>query len=263
MKTLLQLIFITLLSVHSIAQSTDDRQVNTRNCQQINERELEIKMNQIRALRSETERAQALMQLTRTRCLYTSQLICSVNGLLTNDLAKLDVTKIAYPNIVDRENFLDVCDVFSRFSNAIKLYHFINENTSYNDYYNNNQNNPNFNNQDNNYTPPVHSPYPPVVNTTCSVSNDDMNAIVQAINKESFASTKVKICKEIVSNKRCFKASQVKEIIRLFSFESDRLEIAKYAYDFTADKENYFVVHDALEFSDSKEALTDYIKSKR
>ena len=45
----------------------------------------------------------------------------------------------------------------------------------------------------------------------------------------------------------------------LFTFENNRLEIAKYAYGKTVDKGNYFVVNDAFTFN-SKEKLNEYIR---
>ena len=45
----------------------------------------------------------------------------------------------------------------------------------------------------------------------------------------------------------------------LFTFENNRLEIAKYAYGKTVDKGNYFVVNDVFTFN-SKEKLNEYIR---
>jgi hypothetical protein len=45
----------------------------------------------------------------------------------------------------------------------------------------------------------------------------------------------------------------------LFTFENNRLDIAKYAYGKTVDKRNYSVVNDAFTFN-SKEKLDQYIR---
>jgi len=45
----------------------------------------------------------------------------------------------------------------------------------------------------------------------------------------------------------------------LFSFENNRLDIAKYAYGKAVDKRNYDVVNDAFTFN-SKEKLDQYIR---
>lgn len=56
---------------------------------------------------------------------------------------------------------------------------------------------------------------------------------------------------------------QVKELLALFSYEDSKLELAKYAYDYTVDKGNYFMVNEAFSYSSSKESLMDYIKNRK
>ena len=47
-----------------------------------------------------------------------------------------------------------------------------------------------------------------------------------------------------------------------FDFESTKLEYAKFAYDFTYDKGNYFKVNDAFDFESSIEELDEYIHGR-
>jgi hypothetical protein len=49
----------------------------------------------------------------------------------------------------------------------------------------------------------------------------------------------------------------------LFTFENNRLEVAKYAYRKTADKQNYYQLNDALTFSSTKEELARFIRESR
>lgn len=84
----------------------------------------------------------------------------------------------------------------------------------------------------------------------------------QAVKKESFDDTRLKVAKQVISN-NYFNAAQVKELASLFSFEDSKLQIAKYAYDYTVDKGNYFVVNDAFSFSSSKEELMNYIQNRK
>jgi len=58
-----------------------------------------------------------------------------------------------------------------------------------------------------------------------------------------------------------FTADQVKEMMSLFAFENNKLDIAKQAYSKTIDKENYHCVSDALNFKSSKEELARFIRS--
>jgi hypothetical protein len=57
-------------------------------------------------------------------------------------------------------------------------------------------------------------------------------------------------------------SSEIAEITKLFSFESSRLDFAKYAYDYVIDPKNYVIVQDAFMFSSSTSELQDYIAAK-
>ena len=56
-----------------------------------------------------------------------------------------------------------------------------------------------------------------------------------------------------------FTSQQVFELVCLFDFESDRVEVAKQAYHKTIDKQNYHLVFEAFEFSSSRMKLERYI----
>lgn len=96
----------------------------------------------------------------------------------------------------------------------------------------------------------------------CGVSAVEVEQIKESIKSQSFNNTQVTLAKQAFSSKPCFKALQIREIVSLFSFESSKLEIAKYAYDYCEDKNNYFLVNDAFSFSSSIDDLNKYIKSK-
>lgn len=84
----------------------------------------------------------------------------------------------------------------------------------------------------------------------------------QTLRNESFENTRVTLAKQTIAT-NFFTAAQVKDIVNVFSFESYKLEIAKYAYDYTVDKGSYFMINDAFSFSNSKEELNNYIRTKK
>lgn len=107
---------------------------------------------------------------------------------------------------------------------------------------------------------------PPPANTnnggcTFPASSTDMSNLKGSIQKQSFADNKMNVAKNFIKNK-CLSVAQIKEVMGLFSFEDDKLEFAKAAYDRCSDKENYFMVGDALTFSSSQDELMDFINSK-
>lgn len=89
-------------------------------------------------------------------------------------------------------------------------------------------------------------------------SNKTFALTLNAIKKQSFDTERLKIAKTAVSQGNML-SSEVAEITKLFSFESTRLEFAKYAYSYTTDKKNYVIVQDAFQFSSSTSELQDYI----
>ncbi len=82
----------------------------------------------------------------------------------------------------------------------------------------------------------------------------------QVLKNESFDDTRLKIAKQTIAD-NYFSSNQVKDILSLFSFENSKLEIAEYAYKYTTDKNNYFILNDAFSYSGSKEELARYIKA--
>ena len=82
----------------------------------------------------------------------------------------------------------------------------------------------------------------------------------KSIASKDFEDSKIKIAKQII-NTNCLLSSQVKEIMMLFDFENTRLELAKYAYGYTYDLGNYYIVNDAFDFESSIDELNEYINS--
>jgi hypothetical protein len=82
------------------------------------------------------------------------------------------------------------------------------------------------------------------------------------VNNNRYESDKVTIAKDAIS-KNYFVADQVKTLLESFNYESNKLDIAKYMYDRTLDKENYYVVLSGLNYSVSKDELTAFIKRAR
>ena len=85
---------------------------------------------------------------------------------------------------------------------------------------------------------------------------------LESINSKSFETSKLTIAKQIAGS-NCLLCKQVKEIMKLFSFESNRLEFAKYAYKYTWDINNYFLLNDAFDFESSIDELNKYIQSRK
>jgi hypothetical protein len=87
----------------------------------------------------------------------------------------------------------------------------------------------------------------------------DFNTAKSSINGKSFEDSKLTMAKQVLDN-NCMTSAQVKEVMGLFSFENNKLDLAKYAYGRTVDKNNYYKVNDTFTFESSITELDSYIK---
>jgi Domain of unknown function (DUF4476) len=94
------------------------------------------------------------------------------------------------------------------------------------------------------------------------MSNRDFDRAKEAIRHEVFDNTRLDIAKHIV-NQNMMTTMQVKELVQMFSFDDSKLDLSKYAYTYTTDRNNYYLIYDAFSFSDSKEKLARYIREFR
>jgi hypothetical protein len=97
---------------------------------------------------------------------------------------------------------------------------------------------------------------------TVGMSDRDFDNVLNQIDKEWLESNKLKSAINVVRN-NSISAAQVKELLLLFSFENNKLELAKQAYASTVDKRNYEVVFGVFSFAGSKAELDRYIRNYR
>jgi Domain of unknown function (DUF4476) len=94
------------------------------------------------------------------------------------------------------------------------------------------------------------------------MNDREFSQVLQAISKEWLESNKLKSATQIVTA-NSLTSAQVKQLVLMFSFESNKLELAKQAYRNTVDKNNYFMINDVFSFSSSKDDLARFIRSSR
>jgi hypothetical protein len=118
-------------------------------------------------------------------------------------------------------------------------------------HYNNNGphpgNNYNANDYDNNY-----------YYTSPGMNSYEFMELKSIVSNTSFDNSKLAICKQAISS-NTVSSSQVFELMSLLSFESSKLELAKFAYYYVVDKNRFYVVNNAFSFSSSIDELNDFI----
>ena len=91
-----------------------------------------------------------------------------------------------------------------------------------------------------------------------AMSSGEFSDARGSINSKTYEDSKLAIAKQI-TKANCLSAQQVKEVMNLFTYEDSKLEFAKFAYQYTADKNNYYKVHDAFGYETSIEELNEYL----
>ena len=92
-----------------------------------------------------------------------------------------------------------------------------------------------------------------------AISNNEFDRILWAISKESFEANKM-ISAEQIINSNYFTTTQLKQLLRLFNVERNRLELAKLGYDKVVDQANYYSLSDLFSYNSSRDELAHCIR---
>lgn len=90
------------------------------------------------------------------------------------------------------------------------------------------------------------------------MNNDSFSRFLQAVKKNSFDDDRLRMVEQ-QSRSVSFTAEQIKSLMKIFSFEDKRVDLAKSLYIKCVDRQNFYIVYDVLNFSSSKKELSDYI----
>lgn len=93
------------------------------------------------------------------------------------------------------------------------------------------------------------------------MTSGNFNAAMATIKKQSFEDTRLKTAKQVVAA-NCLSVDQIMQVANTFSFEENKLDFAKYAYDFCSEPKNYFQLNGIFKFSTNVDELSDYVQSR-
>ncbi|MBR5982970.1 MAG: DUF4476 domain-containing protein [Bacteroidales bacterium] len=214
--------------------------------------------SQVRARYFDSSRLTVAKQACRYNCMTSDQIrdLCKEFSYESN---RLDFAKYAFEYCYDRYRYYIVGQSFTYSSSVDDLNRYItNQMAAYQNPYGG-YNNGGYNNggYQGGYG------YFQSDNPNCHyiMTEQDFNDLCNMINNTPYSSTKMTIAKQACSF-TCISAEQVREICRLFSFDSDRLTFAKYAYEHCYDRRNYFKVNDVFTFTSSVNELNRFINQQ-
>jgi hypothetical protein len=200
----------------------------------LEERALSEKLGAMDSTSQPSEKILSAREMIRGHWLSSLQ-VKAIAARLPDDAARLDFAVAAYPRTLDPENFYEVYDAFASFSKVFRLHDRIRA---------------------------LAQTVPGVAESRPRVSPGDLKNMIRSLRREPFEPTRMTVAKQIfTTSKGAFLSGQVKQILETFSFEPSRLELAKFAYRYTGDPENYFVVNEAFAFSPNRQELARYIES--
>ena len=166
---------------------------------------------------------------------YSVGQVVQLIQLINSDNSRLRLAKLSYRGIVDRNNFYQVVDLLTFQSNKDQLNSYV---SNYKDDVNG----------DNNYN--------------YAMSESDYNRLYETVKSQWPPTTQVNTVKAAFNNLNYFfTAAQVSKMLRLFSFEGDKLDLAKAGYRGIVDRNNINQVYDVFSFQTSKDQLGSFIRS--
>ena len=98
-------------------------------------------------------------------------------------------------------------------------------------------------------------------NDCSGMADNDFRKAMTSIENKSFADEKMVIAAQIL-RANCLYVSQVKTLMGLFTYEEDKIEVAKKSYPRTVDQNNYYQLNDALTYSESVEELNRFLEGQ-
>ncbi len=110
-------------------------------------------------------------------------------------------------------------------------------------------------------TTPVNAPTYQTQGCSYPMAPAEFEEAKKTIAAVSFNDTRLATAEQIIST-NCMNVNQITAVIKLFSFESTKVEFAKYAYDYCVDQKSYYKVVNSFSFDSSKTELNEYLQGK-
>lgn len=95
----------------------------------------------------------------------------------------------------------------------------------------------------------------------CRTSATDFRYIRESIEDQSFSGEKKEMAKSHI-RKACLSIEQIKEIVLLFDFDNDRLEIIKYSYNYVNNPDKMYMLRECLKFQSNKQELDKFLMGR-
>ena len=186
---------------------------------------------------NDNQQLEFLKQQVTTHCFSTAQ-IMKLGLVLQLEKNRLAFLKFALNKCFDMENFMKSLQVISHtyYKDDLKMY--------IQDYLGS--------------IDPDTMPYP---DNYCHVNSEEFSQILISIKDQNFSDKQKEMAKQNIE-KKCLSMEQLKEIVSLFNFDKDRLEVIKYLYDYSPAPDKMYTFRGMLKFLSSKQELDTFLINK-
>lgn len=104
------------------------------------------------------------------------------------------------------------------------------------------------------------SPPPPPQPQVYPISEDKLQSLIRAINKEPFGDAKLQVI-ESAAPTQYFLVPQVTKLLQRFSFGEDKLDVVRVLWPRVLDRENGYQLYQSFSFANEKEQLRQILDS--
>jgi hypothetical protein len=205
-------------------------------------------------------RSQAVYNFVQNNCLLTSE-VYQLATLFHSNNDRVRFLYFAFNHTLDQQNYASLANLIRNRQDQMAFLNFAGQYT--NQY--NRPNNGGHHNQGSQYQQPVLTPAPivylPNYSGHCGCQTplleNEANQIIQTLQAAYSDSERSSMANQAIKN-RCLTTDQVRRIVRLFFSENAKLAFAKFAWAYTYDIDNYYLVNQELFSQISKSTLSSY-----
>ncbi|CAM1371491.1 DUF4476 domain-containing protein [Tenacibaculum xiamenense] len=96
----------------------------------------------------------------------------------------------------------------------------------------------------------------------CATSPSEFDYILKTIKDQQFSKEKINIAKAHIA-KNCFDIHQISLIVNQFNFENNKLDILKYSFQHSNEKDKFYTLRDLLNFNANKREFDEFLLKQR
>lgn len=203
----------------------------------------------------EAQKMLIALEVIKDNCLAVSQ-IMKLGSLLGEENNRLNFLKQAFPQVYDVLNYGQATQILKtdEATNAFLAHaRAQTKNGGNNTNHHTNNNNPNNNNPTT------------ITSTPClsAINDADYKAMRKQIRRIFMNDLKVATAKRMFRQYRCLSVIQIKGILRLFNYETTSLSIAKFAYSYTVDKQNYLNLKRFFKLPHNRQRFVSFVNGQK